>query len=611
MSRTTPATAPARRSSPVLRALAVTAAAGVAVTLASFPLAPAASAAPAAASAASAATFGPDGTHYPSDTPDIRARLADSVTVVDVAASATAIRTALDSLTPAQIAAGAVVRVAPGRIDDLSALDGFTNDGPLKVLITARDGFQSVTGGAWSLKGVTGISLMRFDIGSLDVKGATHSSFAWLRIANNWIGLAASAGIPVRDVELLEIVEPESRLKSGDSAQIKAYAPNTVSDVLVAGDYIAPSYYLDAQYGGSHPERPHTDSLQIEGAGITGQVTVRDTVVFSSNNSAVIVGGVRSVAFDHALILGGGVAAQRYPYLPGGAGSAGAINGKGSVSAVQGRGGGDVDSTDSIFTGSLQPTWDSVSRSTTTLGGKVARSGGFSVDPALSALTAAGLDALAPRPTAAYLAGIWDGVSVTGGSAVTQAQAPTRPTATTTSAPTASAPTASAPTASAPTASAPTASAPTTSVPTAPTAPVAQRPATSAPAGAPAARTRSAAPSPATTATPSPTATASSWRTAPAADRSAPTVTITSPRSGDTISGTTTATVVASDDTAVIGVTFLLGGTEVGAGTSTDGRTWSLTTRTGGKHGTFALTARATDAAGNSTVSAPVAITLR
>ena len=58
-------------------------------------------------------------------------------------------------------------------------------------------------------------------------------------------------------------------------------------------------------------------------------------------------------------------------------------------------------------------------------------------------------------------------------------------------------------------------------------------------------------------------------------------------------------------------MTFLLGGTEVGAGTGTDGRTWSLTTRTGGEHGTFSLAARATDAAGNSTVSTPVSIMLR
>ncbi|ROQ64435.1 hypothetical protein EDF36_1400 [Rathayibacter sp. PhB152] len=582
MSRITSATPSTRRTRALLRSLAVTAAVGIAATGASFQIAPAASAAPAAA-AASASTFGPDGTHYPSDTPDIRSALPAGTTVVDVAASGPAIRAALDALTPGQIAAGAVVRVAPGRIDDLSALDGYTNDGPLKVLITARDGFQSVTGGSWMLKGVTGITLMRFDIGSIDVKGATHSSFAWLRVANNWIGLAASSGIPVRDVELLEIVEPESKLKSGDSAQIKAYSPNTVSDVLVAGDYIAPSYYLDKQYGGgSNPARPHTDSLQIEGAGIVGQVTVRDTAVFSSNNSAVIVGGVKNVLFDHALILGGDVAAQRYPFLQGGAGYPGAVNGKGSVSAIQGKGGGNVDATDSIFTGSLQPTWNAVSGSRTTLTGKVARSGGFSVDTALSALTAAGLDALAPRPTTALLTGAWDQVTVSGGTTAASAKVATR-----TAAPAHAASAAPKSATPAPKST----STPKTSAPQAATAPKA--PATPAPAATPASAAAKPAPKKA------------------AVDRTAPTVAITSPRTGTVLGGSTTATVTATDDTVVSRVTFLLGGTEVGDAAQNADGTWSLTTRTAGTHGTFPLTARATDAAGNSTVSAPVTVTLK
>ncbi|WKK71327.1 hypothetical protein Q0F99_18080 [Rathayibacter oskolensis] len=47
--------------------------------------------------------------------------------MVEVPASGTAIRKALDALKPAEIAAGAVVRVAPGHIADLSALNGYTN----------------------------------------------------------------------------------------------------------------------------------------------------------------------------------------------------------------------------------------------------------------------------------------------------------------------------------------------------------------------------------------------------------------------------------------------------------------------------------------------------
>jgi hypothetical protein len=77
------------------------------------------------------------------------------------------------------------------------------------------------------------------------------------------------------------------------------------------------------------------------------------------------------------------------------------------------------------------------------------------------------------------------------------------------------------------------------------------------------------------------------------------------------ISGSTTATVTATDDTAVTGVAFYLGNLKVGDGTKTGGSTWSLTTSTAGMRGTFPLTARATDAAGNVAASAPVTVTLR
>ncbi|QHF24477.1 hypothetical protein GTU73_10965 [Rathayibacter sp. VKM Ac-2804] len=548
---TPPRSSPRSRARTVLaRLLAITAAVGIAVTATVIQDAPAASA------AVASTTFGPDGTHYPSDTPDIRSALPRGTTVVDVAASGPAIRTALDALTARQIAGGAVLRVAPGRLADISALDGYTNDGAVKVLITARDGFRSVTGGDWALRGVTGITLMRFDIHSLDVKGAKHASFAWLRVAANWVGLAGSAGLPVRDVELIEVVEPDSTVKNADSAQIKAYAPDLLTDVLVEGGYIAPSYYVDAKYGGSREPRPHTDTLQIEGSGVTGQVTLRDTVVFASNNSAVIIGGVRNVAFDEAFIVGGSTAAQRYPFLKGGAGSAGAQNGPGSLSAVQGSGGGNVDASDSTFVGSLQPTWDAVSNTRTNLPGKTARSGGFTVDPSLGSMTAADLDARSPRPTTAYLAGIWDDVSL-GGS---PAPAPTStPTATAAPAPTPSAPTSPAP-------------APTTE-PTEPEEPA--EPET------------------------------------PAEDTTAPEVVITAPEAGDVLGGPATATVTATDDVAVTEVVFAVEGIEIGDGVQTGENTWSLSSDTAGVQGTFALTARATDAAGNVTESAPVPVTLQ
>ncbi|NQX29239.1 right-handed parallel beta-helix repeat-containing protein [Microbacteriaceae bacterium VKM Ac-2854] len=93
-------------------------------------------------------------------------------------------------------------------------------------------------------------------------------------------------------------------------------------------------------------------------------------------------------------------------------------------------------------------------------------------------------------------------------------------------------------------------------------------------------------------------------------DTTAPTVEITTPGSGARISGTATTTSFASDDTGVTGVSYWLGTLKIGDATETSAGIWTLTANTGGMRGTFALTARAVDAAGNSTTSAPVTVTL-
>src|SRR5687768_7262963 len=91
-------------------------------------------------------------------------------------------------------------------------------------------------------------------------------------------------------------------------------------------------------------------------------------------------------------------------------------------------------------------------------------------------------------------------------------------------------------------------------------------------------------------------------------DAAAPTVSISSPASGATVSGTITVTASAADDTAVVGVQFFVDGNA-----GTDDTTapysapWNTTTATNGSH---TLTAVARDAAGHRTTSAPVTVTV-
>jgi hypothetical protein len=95
---------------------------------------------------------------------------------------------------------------------------------------------------------------------------------------------------------------------------------------------------------------------------------------------------------------------------------------------------------------------------------------------------------------------------------------------------------------------------------------------------------------------------------APPPDTTPPTVSITSPASGATVSGTTSVTASASDNVGVVGVQFQLDGANLGAQDTSApySVSWNTTTTSNGTH---TLTAIARDAAGNQT-SALISVTV-
>ena len=92
-------------------------------------------------------------------------------------------------------------------------------------------------------------------------------------------------------------------------------------------------------------------------------------------------------------------------------------------------------------------------------------------------------------------------------------------------------------------------------------------------------------------------------------DTTAPTVAITSPSSGVALRGTTAVSASASDNVGVVGVQFRLDGNNLGAEDTASpyGLSWDTTAAAGGTH---TLTAVARDAAGNTTTSGAVTITV-
>ncbi len=94
-----------------------------------------------------------------------------------------------------------------------------------------------------------------------------------------------------------------------------------------------------------------------------------------------------------------------------------------------------------------------------------------------------------------------------------------------------------------------------------------------------------------------------------AADTTPPAVSITAPANASTVSATVTATATASDNVGVSGVQFKLDGVNLGAEDTSApySVTWNTTTAANGSHN---LTAVARDAAGNTTGSAVVTVTV-
>jgi hypothetical protein len=92
-------------------------------------------------------------------------------------------------------------------------------------------------------------------------------------------------------------------------------------------------------------------------------------------------------------------------------------------------------------------------------------------------------------------------------------------------------------------------------------------------------------------------------------DTTAPSVTMTAPAGGSTVTGTVTVSATASDNVGVTGVQFKLDGANLGAPDTAAPYTiaWNSASVTPGTH---TLTAAATDAAGNTTTSAPVTVTV-
>ncbi|WP_164863477.1 hypothetical protein [Agromyces sp. LHK192] len=357
-------------------------------------------------------SYGPNGTHWPAHTP----RVGTAAVVVDVDCTWKAIGAAIAAAKPADVARGLHLRVRPGTLPGYGAAAGSTpvlqNLGDVawakNILVSPRDGWGTVTlPESIRLNGVRGVTFARLTARFILLTDCARTAVAQTKVQN---GLRMTASkTSVTRCDAYEVVMPDARIDTADPFGYATGEGGSIADCTWEGCYIAPVF---RPAGGDQ----HLDALQMYGRGYTRGLTVRDSVVFGGLNCALQLGGPHPkdpnlgtpyFTLDHSIAAAQAFAVRaRYP-VPAGADQARlaqAINGSGEP--------GQMFAYDSLVFGSLYDTkWGAVERSSTSyLNARTknaSSSGGWTVDPSLSNWGAAEFDAVAPRPTDAYLAKIW------------------------------------------------------------------------------------------------------------------------------------------------------------------------------------------------------------
>ncbi|MGW9182235.1 hypothetical protein [Agromyces sp. NPDC055661] len=358
-------------------------------------------------------SYGPNGTHWPADTPWFDASFGR---VIDVACTWDAIGKAIGSVTDAQIASGVHIRVAPGTLPGFGsssgskpALQGVGRGTATKnILVSPKNGWGTVTiADDVRIRSVKGVTFARINGRSILLTDSSGTNWAQSKVTVNF-RMTASSGI-VRDCNAYEVVMPDAKVDISDPFGYAAGSNSMITDSVWEGCYCAPVF---RPAGASD----HIDTLQMYGNGAYRGLTIRDSLLFGSLNSALQLGGPKPedpelgtpfLTLDHSILTAQVIAMQaRYP-LPNGAYAptlGQAINGSGESNQLFAK--------DSYVFGSMYTTkWGRVENSFTAYNKAPANnpavSGGWVYDPAMATVNASWFDTRSPKPTDDYLASIW------------------------------------------------------------------------------------------------------------------------------------------------------------------------------------------------------------
>ncbi|WP_286795358.1 hypothetical protein [Microbacterium sp. UBA3394] len=270
--------------------------------------------------------FGPDGSHWPARTPWVHDAFDH---VIEVAAEWSAISQAIITASSLPVDETVKIAVAPGT---LSTGPGWNSTDPnvlgraagavgrsTRMLVVPRDGWGTVNGsgaladadsGGYAFVGLSGVAWMGFDFGGQGVMVRNSSDFAigWGRFGR--LNVTGNKTGSVSGVELVECVLPDVVDGDTDRMAFRVGDDRTIDGVAMRGCYVGPAY----KPAGSGA---HSDTLQTSGTGQVSNVSIADSILFSSSSAVFMTQRLSGVALSHSAFVGGLRGTGRYPIATG------------------------------------------------------------------------------------------------------------------------------------------------------------------------------------------------------------------------------------------------------------------------------------------------------
>lgn len=351
------------------------------------------------------ASYGPNGTHWPANTPK-----SGFGTVIRVACTWSAIGRAIAGVTASQAAGGVIIRVAGGTLPGGTVLQNVGNPSWTKnILVTPDKGWGTVTiRDTATFRNVRGVTFARLNGHHIRLINCTRTNWAHSKLTLGMRTYAEQGR--VTQCNAYEVVMPVSKADPTDPFSYAAAAGASLSNCVWEGCYGAAVF----RPSGSSA---HLDTFQMFGNGSYRGLTIRDSILFGGNNCGLQIGGsstadpARGTDFlilDHSMVLSQAMSVRTRYRLPAGVSSGAgsqAINGAGEpwqLSAIN----------SSYVLGSMHVTrWKRIANSYTShsraVSGNPARTGSWTYQSSLGAMAAARLNNMSPIPTDSYLRSIW------------------------------------------------------------------------------------------------------------------------------------------------------------------------------------------------------------